>query len=423
MATVSIILLLVFLALSVPVAISVGLASIIGIAVDGQIPLLVVIQRIYNTLDSFPLMAIPFFILAGNLMDKGGISQRLVNLANSFVGHMTGGLAMVAVLTSMFFASISGSSAATTAAVGAILIPAMVNRGYDIRFATSVQAASGELGVIIPPSVPMILFGIVTGVSIGDMFIAGIIPGIMIGLTLILLVYVISNRKGYSGGERATWAERFQALRKSFLALLMPFIILGGIYGGIFTPTEAAVIAVVYAFIIGLFVYRDIKVKDLVPIFRDSFLTSAIIMIIIGAAGIFTWVISQEKIPQKLAEFFISITDSSILFLLLVNLMLFIVGMFFETGAAIVILAPILTPIAVALGIDPVHFGIIMIVNLAMGMFTPPLGVNLFVACQVANVRLDQIIRYLIPFIIVVAVDVIIISYIPIISLWFKLFS
>ncbi|MCM3716120.1 TRAP transporter large permease [Alkalihalobacillus oceani] len=423
MALIAIILLLVFISLSVPIAISIGLASMIGILVDGQVPLLVAVQRIYNTLDSFPIMAIPFFILAGYLMEKGGISQRLVNLANSFVGHMTGGLAMVAVLTSMFFAAISGSSAATTAAVGSILIPAMVKRGYDIRFATSVTASSGELGVIIPPSVPMILFGIVTQVSIGDMFIAGILPGILIGLTVMTLVFIISKKNNYKGGEKSSWGERFTAFRKAFLALLMPFIILGGIYGGIFTPTEAAVVAVVYALIVGTLVYRDIKLKDVLPILKDSFVTSSIIMLIIGAAGIFTWVISQEKIPQQLANLFTTFTDNPLIFLLIVNVLLFIVGMFFETGAGIVILAPILTPIAMELGIDPVHFGIIMIVNLAMGMFTPPLGVNLFVACQVANLRLEQIMKPIIPFILVVALDVLIISYIPEITLWFKMIS
>lgn len=325
---------------------------------------------------------------------------------------------MVTVVTAMFFSAISGSSAATTAAIGSILIPAMVKKGYDIRFAGATQAVSGELGVIIPPSIPMILFGISAGVSIGDLFIAGFLPGIMIGGSLILVCWYISKRRGYKGETGITWSHRWQAFKEALLALLMPVIILGGIYGGFFTPTEAAVIAVLYALIVGVFVYREVKWKQLVEIFSKSAITTSIIMIIISAAGMFGWILTREQVPQKIAAAFTAFSDNPIIFLALINLLLIFVGMFFETSASIIILAPLLTPIAVQLGIDPVHFGMIMIVNLAMGMVTPPVGVNLFVACQIAGIKLEELTKALIPFFIMLIVDILIITYVPAISTW-----
>ncbi|MEJ8546948.1 TRAP transporter large permease subunit [Brevibacillus borstelensis] len=418
MAAVMMISLLVLLLLSVPVALSIGLASTAAFMSDGTMPLIVLIQRMFAALDSFPLMAIPFFILAGSLMESGGISRRLVNFANSLAGGMTGGLAVVTVVTAMFFSAISGSSAATTAAIGSILIPAMVKKGYDIRFAGATQAVSGELGVIIPPSIPMILFGISAGVSIGDLFIAGFLPGIMIGGSLILVCWYISKRRGYKGETGITWGHRWQTFKEALLALLMPVIILGGIYGGFFTPTEAAVVAVLYALIVGVFVYREVKWKELVEIFSKSAITTSIIMIIISAAGMFGWILTREQVPQKIAAAFTAFSDNPIIFLALINLLLLFVGMFFETSASIIILAPLLTPIAVQLGIDPVHFGMIMIVNLAMGMVTPPVGVNLFVACQIAGIKLEELTKALIPFFIMLIVDILIITYVPAISTW-----
>ena len=416
MGTVLIVSMLILFALSVPIAVSLGIASSFAIWIQDDLPLMVIAQRMFTSIDSFPLMAIPFFILAGSLMESGGISRRLVNFANALAGHMTGGLAAVAVVTSMFFAAISGSSAATTAAIGSILIPAMVNKGYRRDFAGAVQAASGEIGVIIPPSIPMILYGVVAGVSVGDMFIAGILPGIMIGISLIITVYIISKKRGYKGSEKTSIKEKLIAFKEAFLALLMPVIILGGIYGGIFTPTEAAAVAVGYAFIIGAFVYKEILWKDVINLFGKSAVTMSIIMIIIANAGVFGWILTREQVPQLVAQTITSMTDSPIVFLLIINVFLMIVGMFFETSASIIILAPILAPIAMMLGIDPVHFGIIMIVNLAMGMVTPPLGVNLFVACQIGGLKLEQISKALIPFLLVLILDVLIISYVPAIS-------
>lgn len=417
MITVVVITLLALFALSVPIAISLGVASTVAVSY-ADMSMLVIIQRMFGSLDLFPLMAIPFFILAGNLMDVGGISKRLVNFANSLVGSLTGGLAMVAVVTSMFFAAISGSGPATTAAIGSILIPAMVAKGYDRNFAGSVQAVSGELGVIIPPSIPLILYGVTAEVSISKLFIAGVIPGFLIAGSLMLAVFFIAKLKGYQGNDKVTGKERWNTFKDAILALIMPVIILGGIYGGIFTPTEAAAVAVVYAFIVGFFVYREIKIKDLVDIFQKSAITTAVIMIIISTAGLFGWILTRERIPQQIAESFTAFTDSPIVFLILINLLLFVVGMFFETSSSIIILAPILTPIAMMMGIDPVHFGIIMVVNLAMGMVTPPLGVNLFVAVQIANTTLEKITKFLLPFLFVLILDIIIISYVPAITTW-----
>ena len=410
--------------LGFPVAFSMGFSSIFAMS-STDIPIQVAIQRIVSTLNSFPLMAIPFFILAGNLMEASGISQRLINAANALVGRLTGGLAIVSVLTAMFFASISGSSAATVAAVGGILIPAMVKRGFPKNFATSVQAASGELGVIIPPSIPMIIYALSAGtaISIGDLFMAGVVPGILIGGSLMLLIFFISKKKGYGlnndvKDELVMNEGRFTAFRKALLPLLMPVLILGGIYGGIFTPTEAAAVAVGYAFIIGAFVYRSLNLKNIMQALKNSALSTAIIMIIIGNAGLFGWVLTAEQVPDKVAHFFLSISDSPVIFLILVNILLLFVGMFMETGASIVILAPILTPVAMTLGVDPLHFGIIIIVNLAVGMLTPPVGVNLFVASSIAGLRIEHLIKPLIPFYLVLLLDIIVISYVPQITLW-----
>jgi C4-dicarboxylate transporter DctM subunit len=363
-------------------------------------------------------MAIPFFILAGTLMEFGGISRRLVNFANALTGHLTGGLGFVTIVTAMFFAALSGSSAATTAAIGSILIPAMINRGYHRNFTGAVQAVSGELGVIIPPSIPMILYAVSTEQSVGEMFIAGIIPGLLIVVSLMITVFIISKKRGYVAEPKVPFSGQVKALKEASLALLMPVIVLGGIYGGIFTPTEAAAVAVAYAFIVGVFVYKEIKWGSVIPLFGRAAITSSIIMFIIANAGLFGWILSRESVPQKVAEFFASISTSPIVFLLIVNALLLVVGMFFETGASIIILAPLLTPVAMSLGIDPIHFGVVMIVNLAIGMCTPPLGINLFISCQIAKIKLEDITKAILPFLFVLILDVLIISYFPSLSLW-----
>ncbi|WP_282173923.1 TRAP transporter large permease [Cytobacillus firmus] len=410
-------LLLLFL-VNVPVAVALGLASMIVLMVQDNVPLMVIVQKMFTSTDSFTLMAVPFFILAGKLMESGGISKRLINFSSTLVGSLHGGLAMVSIVTCMFFAAISGSAAATTAAVGSILIPAMVKRGYDKSFSTAIQAAGGTIGVMIPPSVPLILFGVIAGASIGDLFIAGIIPGIFVGISLILVAYVISRKRDYGKEEKSSIKEVVSAFKSAILAILMPIIILGGIYGGVFTPTEGSVVAVVYGLFVGLLIYKEIKWKDLPEIFISSVITSSVILFIISCASIFGFLLTREQIPAQISEGMLGITSNAIMILIIINVILLIVGTFLETSAAIVIMAPILVPIASAAGMDLVHFGVIMVVNLAIGMITPPVGINLFVASNIAKIRLEHIVRAIMPFIIVLIIDVLILSFMPSISLF-----
>lgn len=411
--------LIVLFIINIPIAVALGLSAAIVFVVQGDIPLLVIVQKMFNAADSFPLMAVPFFILAGKLMETGGISKRLIALANTLVGRVHGGLALVSIVACIFFAAISGSSAATAAAVGSIMIPSMVKKGYDINFSSAIQASGGTVGVMIPPSIPLVLYGVAAGASISDLFIAGIIPGILVGVSLMIVAYVISRKNNYGGdGKKGSILEVLKALKDSIWGLLMPVIILGGIYGGIFTPTEAAVVAVVYGLIIGLFVYKEIKWKDLSAIFSESVITSAVIMFIITSAAIFGYLLTSEQIPQTISSFMLGLTNSKVITLLIITILLLIVGTFMETSAAIIILTPILAPIVIAMGVDPVHFGVIMVVNLAIGMVTPPVGINLFVVSNIANVRFERLVRAVIPFVVIMIVDVILITFIPSLSLF-----
>jgi len=407
-------------ALSVPIAVAIVAASVGGIAFFTTMPLIVVAQKLMTSIDSFPLMAVPFFILAGNLMEAGGISRRLVDFAKSIVGNIQGGLACSCVLTCMIFASVSGSSVATTFAIGAIIIPAMIEHRYPKEFAAALQATSAELGVIIPPSIPMILYGVSAEVSIGEMFIAGIGPGLLIGGALTLFTYVTCKINGWGKDDAEGNIGFLKATERAALALIMPVIIIGGIYQGVFTPTEASVVAVFYAFIVGMFVYRAIGWRDVGPILRKSVLSSAVIMFIIAAAGLFSFLITRAGVPAAIGAWIAGAIESPWLFLLAVNLFLFVVGMFVETSASIIVLAPILAPVAMHFGIDPVHFGIVMIVNLALGMVTPPFGVNLFAACQVAGLSLEQIIGRLVPFVLVILACLMVITYVPEVPLFFR---
>ncbi len=411
---------LVLLALSVPVAVAIGLASIGGVQFFSNMPMLVVAQQLFVSIDKFPLAAIPFFILAGNLMEAGGISERLVNFARALVGGVQGGLAMSCVITCMIFAAVSGSSVATTFAIGAILVPAMVRLGYPVQKAAALQATSAELGVVIPPSIPMILYGVAAEVSIGEMFIAGFGPGLLIAGALIMFVFLWCKVTGYGKRDGEGRLELSVAFKRASLALLMPVVVLGGIYGGIFTPTEASVIAVFYALFVGMFIYRVIAVRDLYRIFSRSVISTTVIMIIISTAGLFAFLITRAGVPAMVGNWVAANLDSHAVFLIGVNLFLFLIGMFIETGAAILVLAPILVPVAVNFGVDPVHFGIIMVVNLALGMITPPFGVNLFAACTVARISYDQIIPAVVPYVVVVVGCLAIITFVPEISLWLR---
>jgi C4-dicarboxylate transporter DctM subunit len=410
--------------INVPIAIAIALSSIVAIVIKGNIPLLVIVQKMFTATDSFPLMAVPFFILAGSLMEFGGISKRLVDFANSIVGRFSGGLALVAIIASMFFGAISGAAAATTAAIGSILIPAMVRRGYDRNYSTAVQATAGTLGVMIPPSIPMVIYGVLTGVSIGALFVGGIIPGILVGCSLMLVAFKIAKKRGYKGDEKPSLKKVFETFKEAILALLMPIIILGGIYGGVFTPTEAAVIAVVYGFLIGFFVYRELKLKDLKDILTNTVVSTAMIMFIIATASIFGWILASEQIPQVIASAILSISKNPIVIMALINILLLFLGTFMETIAAIIIVVPVLMPIISQIGIDPLHFGLIVVVNLAIGMVTPPLGVCLFVGCSIAGITLEDITKAVWPFLIAMIIDILIITYIPAVSTFLpKLFG
>ena len=403
-------------ALTISVAVSIGLASILGIQATNA-NMLISVKEMFNAINKFPLAAIPFFILAGNLMETGGISRRLVEFAKSIVGGVQGGLPMTCVLTCMIFAAVSGSSVATTFAIGAILIPALIKHGYPTSYAAALQATSAELGVIIPPSIPMILYGVSAEVSIGELFIAGFGPGLLISGALMLFVWAYCKWKGWGKHDGEGRLSFGKATWQAGWALLMPVIILGGIYGGVFTPTEASAVAVFYALIVGVVIYREIGLKDLYAILRKSVVSSSVIMFIIANAGLFAFLITRAGVPEAIGMWLQDVLKSPTMFLLGVNAALFIIGMFIETSAAIIVLAPILAPVAVHFGVDPVHFGLIMVVNLALGMITPPFGVNLFAACTVARISLDQIVKHLIPFVLVILGCLMVITYVPWISL------
>lgn len=406
---------------STPIAVALGLTSFIYFFYFTTIPLTQVPERLFNSLNSFPLMAIPFFVLAANLMSRGGISKRLIDASNSLVGQFRGGLAMTAVLSCMFFAAISGSSPATVVAVGTLIIPAMIRHGYGKDFSIGLVTTSGSLGILIPPSIPLIIYGIATEQSIGDLFIAGIGPGIMAGIMLLILAIVISRRRGYGSGENAivlTRTQKTKSLRDATLSLALPGFVLGGIYTGFFTPTEAAAMAVFYALIVSLFVYREIGVKDLWSILLSSARTSAMVMFVVASGILFSFVLSSERIPTKVSAALLESNLSPLMFLIMINVLLLIVGMFMETSSAILILAPVLLPVGLALGIDPIHLGIIMVLNLEIGMMTPPLGLNLFVASGLTGKNIIDVAKAAAPSVGVLLIALILVTFIPQIALF-----
>jgi C4-dicarboxylate transporter, DctM subunit len=419
MSTVMILTMVLCFALTISVAVSIGLSAIVGIQI-GNANMLISVKEMFSSINKFPLAAIPFFILAGNIMETGGISRRLVEFAKSIVGGVQGGLPMTCVLTCMIFAAVSGSSVATTFAIGAILIPALIKHGYPTPFAAALQATSAELGVIIPPSIPMILYGVSAEVSIGEMFIAGFGPGIFIGIALMLFVHLYCRYKGWGKNDGDGRLGFGKATLQAGWALMMPVIILGGIYGGIFTPTEASAVSVFYALVVGMLIYREINIKHLYTILRKSVISSAVIMFIIANAGLFAFLITRAGVPDAIGVWLKEVLKSPAYFLLGVNAALFLIGMFIETSAAIIVLAPILAPVAIHFGIDPIHFGLVMVVNLALGMITPPFGVNLFAACTVARISLDRIIPYLLPFVLVVLSCLMVVTYVPELSLFLR---
>ncbi|MBW1780984.1 MAG: TRAP transporter large permease [Deltaproteobacteria bacterium] len=419
MTTNILILSLLFLfAINAPIAIAIGVASLLGIVIQGDFPLMMVAQKMFGGMDSFHLMAVPLFMFTGVIMEAGGISRRIINFANALVGWLPGGLAAVTVVSAMFFAGISGSAAADAAAVGAILIPAMKKSGYESDFAAAVQASGGSIGVIIPPSIPMIIFGFLTGASVGHLFAGGILPGILIGGSLIAVATAISRKKGYASTRAFDVKEIGYTFKRALLALGAPAIILGGILLGIFTATESAAVAVVYALIVGMFIYKQIRIRDLFPLFRDGAITSAIVMFIIATASVFSWIAAIEDIPARLAGVLLGMTTCPIYLLLLINLILLIAGTFVETTASLILLVPMITAMLPALGIDMVHLGVIVVTNLAIGMLTPPMGICLIVSCSISGDSLAAISRRILPFLAILLIDLLIITFYPPLTMW-----
>lgn len=412
------ILFFILLLIGVPIAFSLGLSSVLAIIFVGDIEPMLIAQKLFSSINSFSLMAIPFFMLSGELMQHGGIAQRLVNISKAFVGHLTGGIGIVDVLTSVLFAGVSGSAAADTAAVGSMLIPSMINEGYPKGLAAVIEASSGSLGPIIPPSLTMIIYGSITGLSINALFVAGIIPGLIIGLGLMIITYLYAKKLNIRGEQKATKKEVLVALKEGILAIIMPVIIIGGIVSGYFTATEAGAIAVVYALIVGLFIYKEITLKDIPQIILSSAAMTGMSLLIVAGASIFSWLVAYEKLPQIAITFLTSITGSKYIIMILLIFFLLVVGMFIETLSATIIVAPILMPIAAQYGIDPIQFALIMIITLVYAGVTPPVGGVLFIAMGIANAKMKDVLKYLPPYLGVVFVVLLFLVFIPQLSTW-----
>ncbi len=406
-------------AVGIPIAISLGLATLATVLCAETVPVLYMAQTAFNSVDSFPIMAIPFFIAAGVFMGAGGLSERLLALADEMLGGLHGGMALATVATCMFFGAISGSGPATVAAIGALTIPAMVDRGYDRVFAATLVAAAGAIGVMIPPSNPFVVYGVSAQVSIGDLFIGGIIPGVLTGLVLMIYAYFVSRARNWRGEQRKRTAGTFaKAFWNAKWALMVPVIVLGGIYGGLMTPTEAAAVAALYGLLVGVFVYKEINFKKMLECCIEACSTSSIIIVLMAMATMFGYIMTLEDVPVTIARTILSLTENKFLILLLINVLLIIVGTFMEALAAIVILTPILLPVVTGVGVSPLHFGIVMVVNLAIGFVTPPVGVNLFVASGVAQAKLAHLSRAALPMIGLMLLVLMLVTYIPEISLF-----
>jgi len=395
-----------------PIAVAIGFSSLTVLYLN-DLNLVLLPQRMFVGTDSFPMIAIPFFILAGDLLAKGNVSKRLVDFADSCVGWIRGGLALVAVLGSMFFAAISGSSAATTAAIGTPLIPEMKEKGYEVPFAAALIAAAGTIGVIIPPSVPMILYAIIADQSVAQLFLNGFLPGILMGGILMLYAVHVAKKKNYPVGHRFSLNNIFHHFKIAFFGLLTPIIILGGIFSGFFTPSESAVIAVDYAIFVALFVYRDITLKQLYAIIINAGITMAMIMFLIATSKIFSWVLANWSIPSQIANAVLSITDNPLLILLLIDIVILIAGIFMETASALIILTPVFLPVVEQLGINLVHFGIVIVMGLAIGMITPPVAINLYVASSITGESLECLSKQILPMLLLLVVILLLTSYVP----------
>lgn len=405
-------------ALNVPIAFAVGIVSMGYIYFFTEVPLLIVIQTMFRGTDTFPLMAIPFFVLAGQLMEEGDISRRIVDFASALVGFIRGALSMITVMAAMFFAGISGSAAADAAAVGSVMIPAMVEKKYPRPFSVAIQSAAGSIGVVIPPSIPMVVYGVTANVSIARLFLGGYIPGLLLGLGLMLISYIFAVMFNYPKEARISFLRIWVTFRRAILSLMTAVIIIGGILSGVFTATEAAAVAVIYALILTVLVYRSITFQDLPRIFVRCALTSSIVMLTVCTASTLSWILASEQIPVKMAAYIVNTFQHPVLIILALNLMLLVVGAFLDCTPAIIIFVPILTPIAAKLGMDPIHFGVMVVINLAIGLATPPVGVCTFAACSVGQTTISAVTKPLLIFLAGMIVILLLIAYVPPLTLF-----
>jgi tripartite ATP-independent transporter DctM subunit len=406
--------LLLLLISGVPVFVALIATSLIQILYSGNLPVLIIAQRLSNTLDSFPLLAIPLFILAAEIMNHSGATRRIFRLASVMVGHITGGLAHVNVLASMLFSGMSGSAVADASGLGTVEIRAMFDEGYDKPFSAAVTAASSTIGPIIPPSVPMVIYGVISGSSIGALFMGGIVPGIIMGLGMMVVVYIVARKRHMNvKRERAKLAEVVTAFLEAFPSILLPVIILGGIWGGIFSPTEAAAVAVVYSALLGFLIHRELKPADAGVILYSAGKNTAAIMLIVAAAGLYGWLISIEQIPQLVRTMLLGVSENPVVILLIINVILLIMGMFMELIAILTITVPVFLPVATAIGLDPVYFGVLVVLNLMIGFLTPPFGLNVFIMQKISGVPFWAIIRELIPFMVVLGITLLLMVFFP----------
>ncbi|GFM32033.1 TRAP transporter large permease [Desulfovibrio subterraneus] len=402
--------------LGVPVAFALGLSVSLILFLFLDMPQVMITQNIYSGVDSFSFMAVPFFMLAGSFMSAGGVTKRLVNFAQAMVGSFTGGLAQAVAVSGMFFAAISGSSAATTAAIGSTMVNEMERKGYRRELATGIVAAGGTVGIVIPPSITLVVYGVIAGTSIGDLFVGGVVPGLLMGISMCVVSWWLAKKEGIPAEGAFSFANLFRSFRESFWALMTPVIIIGGIYGGVFTPTEAAAVAAMYGIFVGMFIYKELKLKDFPKIIFDAVIGTTLIMFIVGAAKVFGWMLTNLEIPHHIGAYVVSLTSSPFLFLLMMNVLLLVIGTMINASAAVVILTPIFLPVALQLGIDPLFFGVLMVVNLAIGCITPPVGLDLFVASAICKVPLERVMRASLPYLYALLVVLLVLTSLPILT-------
>jgi len=408
----------VLLATNVPIAFALGGASILALWLFGNVPLAIVPQQILTGTDSFPMLAVPLFILSGALMDIGGISDRLVRLARVLVGHFRGGLGMVTIVAEIFFSDISGSTSADTAAIGGIMIPQLVKDGYSPSRATAITAAACGMGMLVPPCITMVIYGVIGGVSIGELFAGGFIPAFMMAIALMVQIYLQARRENWRAGRRASLGEIASAGKDSVLALMMAVIIFGGILGGIFTPTEAAGVAVIYAIFVGMVVYRQVGLRSFIDKLVETGKISGMVLLLVGTAHSFSWILSREQIPQQIAQWMLGVGGGKYIFILLTCLVFLPLGAILEGVPAVILLTPIMLPIAKSLGIDPVHYGIVIVACQGISVFTPPVGVSLFVACSIGKVSMTEVAKPLLPYLGTMGLILLVIAYFPSLSLF-----